>query len=342
MSNRKSRKAKLQAHAIGAICLLAISGCAANGAADGSANGEVECSAGGPAGDVTIAYQPGLGYAPLLVAKQQQVLEKAMPDVDIKWLELNSGAAIRDGVLSDDIQVASGGIGPFIIGYGGGVDWKIISALDSMPLQLMTSDPNVSSLKDLQGAGSIAMPGPDSIQSVVLRKGAQEELGDPKALDTQIVAMGHPDGMQALIAGQIKAHLTSPPFQDQEAEAGATSLLSSYDLFGEHTFNSAFATQEFVACNPDFTDELVAAISDANKLLTEDPAAAAKILSTEIGGMSPEEIEDQISAEGIVFTSTPVGIGKFADFMKEIKLISEVPEDASDYFFKNESTAGGN
>lgn len=319
--------------------LLLVSACSGSGGGTGDNKGEAEC-ADGPASAVTIAHQPGLGYAPLLMAKQQGSLEEATPDVDIDWRELNSGAAIRDGVLSGDIQVASGGIGPFIIGAAAGVDWKILSALNNMELKLMTMDPEVQSLADLQEGENIAMPGPDSIQSIVLRKGAQAELGDARALDSQIVAMGHPDGMQALLANQIGAHLTSPPFQNQEAEANATEILNSYDLFGEHTFNSAFTTEEFAACNPDLTDALVDAIAEANQTLNEDPAAAAEVLSAEMG-ISPDAIEQQLTDDGVTFTGTPQGIGDFASFMLEIGLIKDMPEDNTEYFFENEATQGG-
>ena len=225
--------------AVGVTAALAF-GLSSCGGGGGSASGDCE-----PAKKLAIAYQPGLGYASLLMAKQQKTVEKALPDVDVTWQEMNSGSAIRDGMIGDKLQVGAGGISPFLVGLDAGVDWKVISGLNNMSLYLNVMDPKFKSLKDLKGAGSIAMPAPDSIQAVVLRKGAEEELGDAKALDSQIVAMGHPDGVQALIGGQIAAHLTSPPFQAQEIEEGATKLLDSYELFEEHTFNSIFTKTEF-------------------------------------------------------------------------------------------------
>lgn len=303
----------------------------------GAAGGGGECD-GGAAESVTIAYQPGLGYAPLLMIKQQGTLEEAMPDVEIEWRELNSGAAIRDSMISDDIQVGAGGIGPFLVGVDGGVDWKVITALNNMSLHVMVQDPDIKSVKDLQGKGSIAMPGPDSIQSVVLRKAAQEELGDAKALDSQIVAMGHPDGVQALIGGQIAAHVTSPPFQSQEAEEGATKILESYDLFGEHTFNSAFVLTDFASCNPELVTTLVDEVANANEMLTDQPNEAAAILATEMGA-DAAEVEEQITSEGVSFPVTPTGFGTFAEFMAEIGLIKEVPE-TSELFFDTSATEG--
>ena len=44
-----------------------------------------------------------------------------------------------------------------------------------------------------------------------------------RPLDKNITAMAHPDALQALIAGQIAAAYTSPPFQFQAVEQGRAS-----------------------------------------------------------------------------------------------------------------------
>lgn len=316
------------------MIVMGVASCGGSGQAageDGSCNGD-------PAKKVTIAYQPGLGYAPLLVAKQQKSLEGQLSGVTIQWRELNSGAAIRDGMVSGDIQVGSGGIGPFLVGVDSGIDEKVAISLNNMSLWLMAKKPDIKTLEDLKGAGKIAMPGPDSIQAVVLKKAAQKQLGDPKALDSQIVAMGHPDGVQALIGGQLAAHLTSPPFQQQEQERGAHKIVTSYEVFGEHTFNSVFTKTDFAACNPKFMDALVDGVQSANKLLTNSPAKASQLLSKEMG-IPPAKVKAQITADEVKFTSTPKGFGTFAKFMNEIGLIKEVPK-TKDLFFQNAATKG--
>ena len=321
--------------ATGALALV-LAGCATS-SNDSAATGK--CS-GGPAKKITIAYQPGLGYAPLLIAKQKKSLNSAVPGTSVEWRVLNSGAAIRDGILSGDIQIGAGGIGPFLVGYDGGVKWKVLTSMDNMNLYLMTKDPKITSLKNLKGAGKIAMPGPDSIQAVVVRKGAADQLSDAHALDSQFVAMGHPDGVQALIGGQLSAHMTSPPFQGKEAAQGARKILASYDVFGEHTFNSIFATTDVQACNPKFTAALIASVTDANTMLAKDPAGAAKILVPEMGGATAESVEKLITSSDVKWTTKPQGFGVFAKFMHEIKLIKTTP-NVSDLFFKNAATSGG-
>lgn len=323
----KVRKRAVLAVALGAA--LGLSAC--GGGAGGSASADCQ-----PADTVRIAYQPGLGYASLLIAKHEKTLEDALSEVKITWQEMNSGAAIRDGIIGDNLQVGAGGIGPFVVGLDAGVDWKVLSGLNNMSLYLNAMDSKIQSLEDLKGAGSIAMPAPDSIQSVVLRKAAEEQLGDAKVLDSQIVSMGHPDGVQALIGGQLAAHLTSPPFQAQELDEGAHKLLESYDLFGEHTFNSIFTKTSFAECNPEVVDALVTAVADANGMLTDEPEKAAAILSQEMG-LPEDEVLAQITADGVKFVNTPSGFGTFAEFMQSIGMIKEVPA-TEDMFFETEAT----
>lgn len=288
--------------------------------------------------EVTIGYQPGLGYAPLLIAKQEKLIEKELPGVDITWQMLDSGSALRDGVLSGDIHVASMGTAPFLVGLDAGVGWKTLMSMNDMNLQLVTKDRSVESLEDLPDDAQIAMPAPDSIQSVVLRKGAEEELGDATALDKSIVALGHPDGVQALVAGQIDAHLTAPPFQAQEIEQGGHPILDSYDLFGEHSFNSVYTTEEFADANPEFVDALTTAFSDSVDLLNDDPGKAAQVLSEESGGeVSAEDMKTQITDEDVTFTTTPTGFATFAEFMQQIGMIKDVPA-GEDMFFENDFT----
>ncbi|WP_406022616.1 ABC transporter substrate-binding protein [Nocardioides sp. NBC_00850] len=297
------------------------------------------CGAGaddGPADTITIGYQPGLGYATLLVIKEQKTLEKALPDTEIKWQELDSGGALRDAVIAGDVQVASMGASPFLVGVDAGVGWKTVAAMNQMNLQLMVTDPAIKSLKDLPKDAKIAMPAPDSIQSLPLRKAAGEQLGDPHALDKNIVGMGHPDGLQALVSGQIAGHLTAPPFVAQEAEAGAHPILKSYDLFGRTTFNAIYAKPDFLDANPDFTKAFYAALKESNALLSDDPAQAAEILSAESEGeLTAAEVKTQITDPDVTWSLTPTGFGEFADFMESVEMIKKAPA-TEDIYVDNE------
>jgi len=313
-----------------ALVAFVLAGCGEDEGGGGAQGG------GDGAKQLTIAYQPGIGYAQLLIMKQQRTLEKAVPGTKVTWQQLSSGSAIRDGMLSGDIHVGSGGVGPFLVGYDGGVGWKLLSALNQMDLWLMAKDGKFQDVADFKGNNRIAMPGPDSIQAIVLKKAAQEELGDAKALDPNIVALAHPDGLQSLISGQIAGHLTSPPFQFQEQDQGARRITGSFDHFGEHTFNSVFVREEFYNENKELLDALYKGIQDATTMINENPDQAAEILSQESGGQeSAKNFKRFITEEGVSYNTEPKGFLAFAEFMNEIGLIKEVPGSAEELVFPN-------
>ncbi|MGH3628173.1 MAG: ABC transporter substrate-binding protein, partial [Sciscionella sp.] len=125
---------------------------------------------------ITIAYQPGISYAPLLIVKSEKMLEKKYPKTTFTWKVLSSGAPIRDGMISGDIQVGAGGVGPLILGWAKGVDWRYLASMNDADLWLMAKSSKYRTLQDYKKyGGKIAMPSPTSIQSVVLRKAAAEK-----------------------------------------------------------------------------------------------------------------------------------------------------------------------
>lgn len=308
------------------------------GAAAGAGVFVFGCGGGGGSGSsaLTIAYQPGIGYAQFLIMKQEGWLKQALSGTKVTWRELASGSAIRDGMVSGDIHVGSGGVGPFLIGWDAGVGWKLLSSLNEMDLWLMVKEEKFKSLEDFGPNDKIGMPDPASVQAVVLKRGAQEQLGDATALDENIVALEHPTGLQSLLSGQIAGHLTSPPFQFQEQDEGARVILRSYDLFGQSTFNSVFVREEVYEEQKDAMDTLYENIQRARNLINDDPAKAASILSKESGGEeSAENFQKWMTHPDVSYTNVPAGFEKYAAFMKEIGLIDKTPGSWEDLVFDN-------
>jgi NitT/TauT family transport system substrate-binding protein len=287
-------------------------------------------SSGAPS-TVVIAYQPGIGYANLIVMKAQGTLQKQFPKTHFRWKVLASGSAIRDGMVSNQIQVGAGGVGPFLIGWDKGVGWKLLAALNEMDLWLVTMNPRIQSLDDIKPGMKIGMPAPDSIQAIVLRKGAQQQLGNAHALDNTIVAIEHPLGVQALEHGQLAAHLSSPPFEFEEVAAGGHIILKSYDLFRQSTFNSVFMTQSFYNRYHDFAKSFYQDLVSATRFVNSHTAQAAQLLSQDQHGkVTASQFQDWMTRQGITYDTTPHGFMTYARFMHDIGLLSKVPGSMQD------------
>jgi ABC-type nitrate/sulfonate/bicarbonate transport system substrate-binding protein len=274
---------------------------------------------------VTIAYQPGIGYAPIIMIRQQRLLEKRYPKTSFDWRVLPSATPITNGLVAGQIDFGAIGVGPLLFGWSSGNDWKYLAPLSEADLWLMVKDPNIKSLADLQGK-KIAMPSALAIQAVILRKAASVKLGNARALDSSIVALDHPAGMEALLNGLVSAHLTSPPFQFLEQEQGARILVRSYQYFGAHSFVGLTGTQRFYDQHTDFCKELYKLVKTQSDLINKNPARAAAIVSAEAGGSpSAAEFKRWMVNPAIHYSTRPRGLMRFAVFMNQNGFLSRMP-----------------
>lgn len=313
-----------------ALCVTACAGPAA-GNAGGAATTEAKV--------IRIAKQPGLGYLQLILMKEQKLIEKRAPGVVIEWQELSNGAAIRDAILAGQLDIGSGGVTPFLQSWDKGIKMRLIAGLNEMPLYLNTNKATIKTLKDFGPNDKIALPVVNAIQHVILQMQAEKEMGNARALDNIVVAMAHPDALAALLSKrEITGHMTSPPFQYQELkEPGIQRVLSSYDVFdGPHTFNVLFTTEDWKAKNPKLYQAFVGALEESIDFINKNPRQAAEIFNvSEKSKDSVETTLGYIQAEGVKFTTTPRGIMQFANFMKKIGAITNVPASWQDYAFEN-------
>ena len=311
------------------VAMLAAAAFAALAAAAAFGGG----SAKGPPSRLTIAYQPGIGYAPLIVIKTQRWIEKRYPGTRVEWKVLASGAAITDGVIKGDIHVGAGGVGPLLVGWARGVNWKFLAPMNEGDLWLMAKDRNIRTIGDLRGK-RIAMPSPTSIQAMVLRKMAQARLGNARAFDSNIVSMDHPDAMQALLSGQVDAHLTSPPFQFQERAAGAHIVGRSYGYFGAHSFLGVMVTQRFYDEHTDFARQLYRDVRRAITMIRKRPGTVARILQRDSGGRPSARLyRSWLKNKALNYSTRPRGLMRFATFMHRIGVIGKMPRSWRELVF---------
>jgi NitT/TauT family transport system substrate-binding protein len=295
---------------------------------------------GGPPSRLTIAYQPGLGYAALILMKELKSIEKRYPGTRVEWKVLASGTPITQGVVTGDIQIGAVGTGPMLVGWARGVNWKVIAPLNLGDLWLMAKDPNIRTIADLRGK-RIATPTNTSIQAVMLRKMAQVKLGDHRALDGGLVALDHPDGMQALLTGQIDAHFTSPPFQFQERLRGAHIIGKSYGYFGAHTFLVTVMQQKFYDDHTAFARFFYNQVVAMNNLIKNNPQRVARILEKDAGGQPTwRQFKQWLAAKdpatkrpALTWTTRPLGLMRTAAFMQKTGQLSKSPQNWRELVF---------
>ncbi|KUK53007.1 MAG: ABC transporter substrate-binding protein [Marinimicrobia bacterium 46_47] len=63
---------------------------------------------------VVVAQQFGLGYAPVILMQELNLIEKYYPEAQVEWVRLGSGGAIREGMAGGNIDVGSMGVPPYL------------------------------------------------------------------------------------------------------------------------------------------------------------------------------------------------------------------------------------
>jgi NitT/TauT family transport system substrate-binding protein len=300
--------------------------------------------------EIAVAQQYGIGYLPLMLMEEKKLIEKhakaAGVDVKVGWAKFAGGNVMNDALLSGNLQFASGGVGPLLTLWArtrGNLDVRGVGALNSMPLHLVTRNPNVKTISDFRDSDRIALPAVKvSVQAVLLQMAAEQAFGpgQQNRLDPLTVTMSHPDAMQALLSGQseINAHFGSPPFQYQEtARGGNHVVLNSYDVLGgPATFNVVWTTAKFRNDNPKLYDAFVKALDEAIAEINRDKRAAAEsYLRISKDKDSVDNILRTMNDPTIVYTTAPQNIMKFAEFMQKIGAIKAKPESWRDFFFPN-------
>ena len=307
--------------------------------------------------ELKVAEQYGISYLPLMIMEDQKLVEKyakeaGIPDLQVSWSKFAGGNVMNDALLSNSLHFATGGVAPLITLWAktrGTYDIKAAAALNSMPLYLVTRNPNVKSLKDLTERDRIALPAVKvSIQAVTLQMAAEQAFGpgQQNKLDPLTVTMSHPDAMTAMLSGnsEITAHFGSPPFQYYELEKpGMHTLLNSYEVLGgPATFNLVWTTSKFRSENPKVYDAFLKALAEAMAMINKDKKwAADAYLRISKDKAAPAAILKMLNDPEVVFTTTPQNVLKYVVFMNKIGSIKATPASWKELFFPEAQSASG-
>lgn len=300
---------------------------------------ETEAKSGEDA-TLNIAYQYGLGYAPVTIAQDQKLIEAAYKeatgaDLEITWTQMSSGADINTAIASGDIDAGFMGVGPAVSGIVSKLGYRIFTNLSGQEHQVMSNDPDVKSLTDLIGSDKqLALVNIGSIQHIILAEALAARGEDPHALDANIVAMKHPDGMAALESGAVAAHLTSNPFLYEEQENKDLHQVDDLsDVWtNENSFLVGICSEKLHDETPDLYNALCEGIAEGQEVIAKSAGDAAKITASYDG--NDEETEAKFLEKG-TYNAETRGIGDLAKFMFENGFIDSDPGSYEDLVFDN-------
>lgn len=299
--------------------------------------------------EVRVAQQFGLTYLPLIVARNQQLIEKranslGLYGLKVTWVRLGGGAAMNDALLTGSIEFATAGLGPLLTLWDktrGNLDVKAVAALDASAVYLNVNRPGLKSLADLNDKDRIGLPAVKvSHQAVLLQMAAEQAygIGQYDRFDKLTVTLAHPDAFTALLSGktELTGHFGNSPFIHQELEDPRIHrLLSSEDILGGlGTVTSVFTTSKVRAANPKVYQAVFEALRDAHAIIASDKGLAARIyVEEEKPNLTIPAVVKLLEAPNARYSATPINTEKFADFMFRTGALKTKPSSWRDYYF---------
>ena len=300
--------------------------------------------------EVRMSKQFGLPYLPMIVIEAQKLIEKnaaaaGLGDVKTSWTQRVGPAADMDALLAGQADFIGPGATTLATIWektvGTPQEVRALIAMQSMPFVLVTRNPNVKTIKDFTDKDKIAVPAVKlSGHALTLQMAASQTWGFEHydKLDSMTITLSHADAASAVMGGgsEVNSHFASSPFYYYElAKPGIHQVLKSYDVVGgKHTNGVLIATKKFHDANPKICAAVIAAFNEANAYIKANPREAAQIyLTVTKDKNSLDALEKMVADPDVEYTTTPVNVMKFVDFMHKVGRLKKKPETWKDMFF---------
>jgi NitT/TauT family transport system substrate-binding protein len=311
-----------------------------------NAGGEKEHASSEEQKELRISKQYGINYLPLIVLEGRKLIEKnakaaGLGEVKVEWLTFGGGATANDALLSGNVDLISGGIAPAVILWDktkGAA--RPLATLDRAPLILNSSNPKVNGIEDFTEKDKIALPSVKvSIQALTLQIAAARAFGKENfaRIDPWTVALPHPDALVALTSGksEITAHFTNEPFSSVEQQNPAIhQVFTSNDVFGgPHSTNLVTTSEKFYNANPRLVSVIIDSLNEADEWINGNRREAALLYLEVTKSKEPVELLEKIlNNPDFTFTTKPLNVHYYSDFLYEVGTISSRPTQ-EDLFF---------
>ncbi|MCW2511312.1 MAG: ABC-type taurine transport system, periplasmic component [Mycobacterium sp.] len=241
-----------------------------------------------------------------LIVKNNKWLEEALPDYNIKWVKFDSGADINTAFIAKELDFGALGSSPVARGLSAplNIPYKVAFVLDvagDNEALVARNGSGVNTIADLKGK-RVGTPFASTAHYSLLAALAQNNLS---ATDVQLVDLQPQAILAAWERGDIDAAYTWLPTLDDLRKTGKD-LITSRQLAkdGKPTLDLGAVADDFASAHPEVVDKWRQQEARALTTIKDDPDAAAKAISAEIG-VSPEDVAGQLK-QGVYLTPEQV------------------------------------
>ena len=300
--------------------------------------------------EVRIARQFSMGYLQLNMMEHERLIQKhaallGIPEVKVTGYKFNGPTAMNDALLSDSLDIVTGSPMAlyFIWGRTRGTPQEVrgISSMVSMTLQILSRDPAIGTVADLDKCGKIAVAAVKiSAPALLIQAAAAKAFGlkEYARFDTLTVSMTPPDAMVSLLSetGEIGCTYAVQPYMAQMlAKPGIHTVLDAHRVWGPaSTFTVAYTSKRFHDRDPRLYRAVYDAMAEATATINADLGKASRYwIEDGESKLSEDFVRTVAGGPDVTWTMTPRNTLAVAKFMNDVGTLKVQPDSWKDYFF---------
>ncbi|MFF5008442.1 ABC transporter substrate-binding protein [Streptomyces phaeochromogenes] len=284
--------------------------------------GAVDSAGGAAAGKPTVRVALGVdaSYAPFYLAEEQGLFEKA--GLNVELVKTEGGPAATEAVTAGTAQIAANADSTALSLMVGSPGLRALGVFQSSDryLKVVLRD-GITSPKQIKTMASIAGLGLYATHSYLRHNGI-----DPKSV--KILQSSPPEIPGLLEQGSIDAYVLFEPWAARGDAAGGH-IAGRIGDFGVKYVQWLIADQKWLKGNEEVAGKIFKVVADADKLVTDDPDAAAKASNQQV--KLPVADTKKVLPE-ITFAARGIDDAdvtesrKIVDFLLAQKLIKKSPD----------------
>lgn len=219
-------------------------------------------------------------FLPLYLADENGYFDEEGLNVEI--IAFKGGTDLVRGMIAGAVDVGATSLAGVNVGIAAEQPLKVFYGGFNMAVFDWYAVPEVTSMSEAKGK-RFGVSATGSSTDFLTRFALQQNGLDPDA-DVQIIAGGaSAPRLAAMEAGQLDVNIFAPPEKFLAADAGYNLILRQADLAPDYPFHVFFATEDFLAENPETVKALLRAFVKGVRAAKDDKAAAEAILVDRVG-----------------------------------------------------------
>lgn len=275
---------------------------------------------------LVMATQIGLSHSGTILMNELGILKKNLPDdVKVELVEITGGgAAVREAITTNNVNIGGMGIPPFLIGIDKGMELKLLNGFAVNKYMLVANKDNIQSIEDIDDSDKIAILQYGSINHIMLSMMSKKVFNDANKFENNMVIMPESDSVAAMESGaEVSLYLGSQPTVQKAINLENTHVIADVeDYIGKITTVVAVTNDKYSKENPDICEAYVKSLEETFQYMKENKEECIEILAEKFN-MSAEELKDIYNK--VLFSTNIYGFDEIGEFMYENGYIESKP-----------------